>query len=1729
MSCHPVSLLGRQWINKRLNHSAQNAQHNTTHNLEPLEPRVLFSANTVLPELLLFPTEPDTVLVSEINNTPNVLLAPEQAQDASTLDNSSSSTSDPSSSSPDGQTPYGATYRDTSEFLLGDVWVTVVLTESNGSIDPNTENWTASEIASVKSEVLEGLSWWENTLDAQGSKHSLDFFVDFTYANNPVATDYEPIARSQSQESLWINDFLDAVGYNTASSHFVDLDKWNHDQRVAHSTDWAYTVFIADSSADTDGKFTNDYFAYAYLGGPYLQMTSDNGGWGLNRLGQVLAHETGHVFYALDEYPGGSSYTSRSGYYNTQNLNAADGHPNPSSRKPSIMAEASSQNTAWKNNTSAPSTLAMLGWQDSDNDGIFDVLDVPLTLEGSGSYNQNTGVYRFNFDSSVNTLTNQNPRGRRAGLTINTVDQIQYRLNGGNWINGNTYGDFEVTNATQNVSVTSGGNHTIQFRTIVNETGLASNIISDTFTNTDNDNAGITVNAQPNLTTSETGDTASFGVKLNSQPTANVTLAIASNDLSEGTVNKSSLTFTPSNWNQQQNVTITGVNDTLDDGNITYSIITGTAVSNDNQYHGINPANLTVTNTDNDNAGITINAQPNLTTSETGDTASFGVKLNSQPTANVTLAIASNDLSEGTVNKSSLTFTPSNWNQQQNVTITGVNDTLDDGNITYSIITGSAVSNDSQYHGINPANLTVTNTDNDNAGITINAQPNLTTSETGDTTSFGVKLNSQPTANVTLAIASNDLSEGTVNKSSLTFTPNNWNQQQNVTITGVNDTLDDGNITYSIITGSAVSNDSQYHGINPANLTVTNTDNDNAGITINAQPNLTTSETGDTASFGVKLNSQPTANVTLAITSSDFSEGIVNKPTLTFTPNNWNQQQNVTITGVNDTLDDGNITYSIITGSAVSNDSQYHGINPANLTVTNTDNDNAGITINAQPNLTTSETGDTASFGVKLNSQPTANVTLAIASNDLSEGTVNKSSLTFTPNNWNQQQNVTITGVNDTLDDGNITYSIITGSAVSNDSQYHGINPANLTVTNTDNDNAGITINAQPNLTTSETGDTASFGVKLNSQPTANVTLAIASNDLSEGTVNKSSLTFTPNNWNQQQNVTITGVNDTLDDGNITYSIITGSAVSNDSQYHGINPANLTVTNTDNDNAGITINAQPNLTTSETGSTASFGVKLNSQPTANVTLAITSSDFSEGIVNKPTLTFTPSNWHQQQNVTIIGIDDPYLDNDMAYTIIVRSISSNDPNYQGLTGDTVAVTNLNDDFVVTTTPPSLGVATHEQPTSSSVVLNVNVVTTGNENPQIYVVWGTTDVGTNLASWTNTANLGTHGSGEVSTELVNLDPATTYFFRFYATNSAGTAWTDQTGSFTTAIAPTTTVDETGLIAHWKFDETNSTTVTDSSPFGENNAGSLIDHAIIDPNAGRFDGAVILDGTDDRVTIPDSTDINLTTVPERTISLWFQADDVTINSQKQMLYEEGGTLRGLNIYVHDGNLYVGGWNIPSDNESGWNSTFLSTDQIQSGQWHHVALVLNGTSTVEPNVLTGFLDGVAFATGEGSQLWAHSANIGIGSVNQQTWFHDSEAFNRDSGHHLTGKIDDARIYNRVLNKNEIQALASTTTDSQTTNSTESSTSETDSRTITRTISSAAEIEHKNNFRRAKSALVSSRILTLGRKLRSPAHNTPLTNATYLPKWSFENVSDDEKQPWLNANNYKLSQHEFL
>lgn len=220
-------------------------------------------------------------------------------------------------------------------------------------------------------------------------------------------------------------------------------------------------------------------------------------------------------------------------------------------------------------------------------------------------------------------------------------------------------------------------------------------------------------------------------------------------------------------------------------------------------------------------------------------------------------------------------------------------------------------------------------------------------------------------------------------------------------------------------------------------------------------------------------------------------------------------------------------------------------------------------------------------------------------------------------------------------------------------------------------------------------------------------------------------------------------------------------------------------------------------------------------------------------------------------------------------------------------------------------------------------------------------------------------------------------------------------------------------TALDTYWQFEEVGSTTLTDSSGSAAAHPGALTGPAGVSSfgvfgNAGYFDGG--------EASITNHADFNLSTLGQRTISLWFYAEDVDTPGP-QMLYEEGGGTRGLNIYIEDGRLYFGGWNRA---ESGWLGTWLSTDAVVSNQWHHVTLVLDGDATVQLDSFRGYLDGLQFGSGEGSQLWPHSGDINVGN-GADTRYPDGVGSKTDTFH---GYLDEFRAYSRVLTDHDIAVL---------------------------------------------------------------------------------------------------------
>ena len=369
--------------------------------------------------------------------------------------------------------PYGAYPDDTGEFMLGDVLVTVVFMESNANVslvNPNTENWTPALISAAKQKLQTGVEWWEQTLATQfpASPHELNFHFDFTYADQPVLTSYEPISQSSDYFQYWMYDFLNPLGYNQGGSFTNDIRAFNHAQRLAHGTDWAYTLFVVNDTNDSDNKFAyggSFQQAFSYAGGQFIVSP-------VSRPASTFAHETGHMFWARDEYAGGGSYSDRRGYYNTQNWNASDNPAPGFTQVVSIMRE-NPLDAAYNAYTSSPSSLAMIGWQDSDGDGIFDVLDVPHTLSGSGYLDPAAGQYRFVGSSSVQTLANRNPSGLQDDITLNKISRAEYRIDGGSWQTAAVYGTA-VAELNLSFPVPTAGVHSVEIRTVDAVTGITS-------------------------------------------------------------------------------------------------------------------------------------------------------------------------------------------------------------------------------------------------------------------------------------------------------------------------------------------------------------------------------------------------------------------------------------------------------------------------------------------------------------------------------------------------------------------------------------------------------------------------------------------------------------------------------------------------------------------------------------------------------------------------------------------------------------------------------------------------------------------------------------------------------------------------------------------------------------------------------------------------------------------------------------------------------------------------------------------------------------------------------------------------------------------------------------------------------------------------------------------------------------------------------------------------------
>ena len=340
-------------------------------------------------------------------------------------------------------------YYETSEYMIGSVAVGVILPESNGIVDPNTENWTEIEESKIVTRVTNALDW----LKDYNPSASISFSLEVNYR---VPTSYEPIDRFYSEYPLWVIETIDNLGYRNVLDYVNIL-------RNRLKTNWAFILFIVDSSNDADGCFPEGYDAGAIIGGPFVISTTR---W-INSalLEAILAHEICHLFYATDEY---NEVKEFSGYLNVSDADGACCLMTSNARK---ICEA---------------TQGQLGWRDTDEDGIPDIIDrFPEIKFDINKYQSNGGTLTFTGFVTETPHLNSNPYSRprwpdwgevffripktRKSITVNTITKVEYRVNNGPWMNATPVdGCFDEAREyfTLNVSASLIGNYSIDLRAI---------------------------------------------------------------------------------------------------------------------------------------------------------------------------------------------------------------------------------------------------------------------------------------------------------------------------------------------------------------------------------------------------------------------------------------------------------------------------------------------------------------------------------------------------------------------------------------------------------------------------------------------------------------------------------------------------------------------------------------------------------------------------------------------------------------------------------------------------------------------------------------------------------------------------------------------------------------------------------------------------------------------------------------------------------------------------------------------------------------------------------------------------------------------------------------------------------------------------------------------------------------------------------------------------------------
>lgn len=685
---------------------------------------------------------------------------------------------------------------------------------------------------------------------------------------------------------------------------------------------------------------------------------------------------------------------------------------------------------------------------------------------------------------------------------------------------------------------------------------------------------------------------------LTAQPTADVTVEVTSSDATEGTVNPgyNLFTFTPALWAQTQNLSLVTIDDPVFDGDREWSLV-ATFASADPDWDGV-VYEIPMMTLDNEGGGIEVVPHAGLVTGEDGGDDSFGIALAEAPWRPIEVGFSPDD-TEGVCTPETMTFDADDWDTPKTVTVAGVDDLAADGDVTYAIV----LEDRTPDFALGPELFI-------NSGFTNGVD--------GWTGSIGYGEDVFPNGLLTDAAGGWDIRQAViglepgceyqivVDTEQLPVTPTNLRialpyllkvrhrQVGDPSFLGLAAFWHDGEqmspyvaqwaaTEFQLsISGQAPSRIREYlvdsvslrkwrcptgyELIPPIRVEVTNQDDDVAGFSLAGGGIV--SEGGATGTVTLMFGTEPLAPVLVTLFVSDTTEGALGTTTVVVDASNWDGLADVAVLGIDDLDLDGDVPFTV-TAVTSSEDAAYDGL-VADVGVVNQDDDAAAVVLsdgasNAATPLVVSEGGGVDRFTVRLGARPGSAVTIEVQVDDATEGAVVPAQVTILPADWDTSVTLTVSGLDDEVVDGAVAFTIST-TTTSADSAWNGLSIGTVYAVNQDDDRAGLQIRPTGTasiLQTSEAGTTDTLQVALDKAPTADVTVALAVEDATEGSLSASSLTFTPVDYATPQHVTVTGLDDDDLDGAIVFGI-TATTASAHGAYNGLVAA-TTCINVDDD------------------------------------------------------------------------------------------------------------------------------------------------------------------------------------------------------------------------------------------------------------------------------------------------------------------------------------------------------------------------------------------------------------------------------------------------------------------------------------------------------------------------------------------------------------------------------------